>query len=99
MLIKFRTPIASVAFKVSRQLPPELRKRFEYELQLVINVFCSACNMQETHKDFWQKLHEFAHEQISKCPEISAQLDKPCDDWARGLRTPQGACTNCGGKH
>lgn len=99
MLIKFRTPIVSVAFKVSRQFPPELRKRFEHELQLVINLFSAAAANQETYMALWKKFHEYAHEQISNCPEINTLLSQPCDDWSRGLRTPQGACTNCGGKH
>lgn len=101
MIIKFRTQLLSIALKATNKLPPEARKQIEIEAQLVLTLLTHAFMDNDSHTRLWEALHEFAHKSMDACPlhPDGRVPTQPCDDWKQGLRTPQGNCTNCGGKH
>lgn len=42
MLVKMRTPIASIAYKIDSRFPEEIRKQLEIELSMYLQLFSVA---------------------------------------------------------
>ena len=105
MLNKFKTAIIGVAFQSNPRMPRPLRDAVEHDMTMLVNIYTSVI-LSEKREEFFKKLGEFCTEQMidyvrnldaSAIP--STNTVKVCDDWTKGLRTPQGRCTNCGAKH
>ena len=105
MLNKIRTPIIDVAFKAAANIPPDVQRAIEHEFHMYLNLFVGAFSARKEEKLFLH-LREFV---IAEMRELLDAYDSrtpsapvpivTCEDWKRGLRTPQGTCTNCGTKH
>jgi len=103
MITKFKTEVVSIAFTPRAHLPRELKEIVALDVHAIIALYSRAVCMGEAHQRLMKAIGEFCLVEMQVTLENLGRVPKkevvPCTDWARGLRTPHGTCTNCGAKH
>lgn len=99
---KFRNPVLVCALQADKSLPRELAQCVEFEARLLLDLYATnVMRGSDALSRFLQAINEFCDRETLARIDAKAQAHATvaCDDWQRGLRSPLGACTNCGAKH